>query len=131
MIISIFIEGHETPMLKIDAEKVLYRNQPVLFSILRNDGRRACSKWPWCCCLPCLWCVCLPCCQDGAKIYSGGMDDPEGKERGRAYNANPDNLIGSIIQVLIYSFIYIFTFLNIFLYFQRLLYSFKNNYLLY
>lgn len=89
------------PLNKRAAVKEIYLNRPVLFSILRNDGQRCCFKCP-CKILSC--CVCCACCQDGAKIYMGGLEDPEGKERGRPYNVNSNSLIGSVIQVCMEDF---------------------------
>ena len=45
----------------------LYKNQPVLFSVVRNDGQRCC-KFP----MKCLSTfVCCACCMDGVRIYGG------------------------------------------------------------
>jgi hypothetical protein len=92
-------KGFMTPLKKREALKAMYLHRPVLFSILRNDGERCCFKCP---CKLLSSFVCCACCQDGAKVYMGGLEDPEGKERGRPYSVNPNNLIGSIIQVYMY-----------------------------
>jgi len=72
-----------------------YRNQPVLMSMVRDDGLRCCYKCP-CKMLGCF--VCAQCCQDGMHLYAGQVQDaPEG-EKGRPYNLNQENLVGSVIQ---------------------------------
>lgn len=80
---------------KSEALKNLYKNQPVLFSMLRNDGQRCCAK------MPCKWLstfVCFECCQDGMSVYAGPVSDEQGKEKGRPYNPDPNHLIGKVDQ---------------------------------
>jgi len=72
-----------------------YKNQPVHFNILRDDGQRCCCKCP-CKCLSTH--VCFSFCQDGAHVYAGPLADEPDKERGRPWNLNPANLMGSVIQ---------------------------------
>jgi hypothetical protein len=76
----------------------LYLQQPVLFTIVRNDGIRCCFKCP-CKMLTCP--VLCSCCQDGVHVYAGAVpghpEDPN-KEIGRPYSAPPDRLIGSVEQ---------------------------------
>jgi hypothetical protein len=74
----------------------LYLNQPVLFTMEREDGQRCCCKCP-CKCLSDF--VCCSFCQDNARIYLGSTPPPpEGKERGRPYGADIQKQIGAIIQ---------------------------------
>lgn len=73
----------------------MYKNNPVLMTIQRNDGQRCCGK------MPCKWLstfVCFHCCQDGVSVYAGAVeDDPKG-EKGRPGLGDPNHLIGSVIQ---------------------------------
>ena len=76
----------------------LYAQQPVLFTMQRNDGVRCCFKCPF----KALSCpVCFSCCQDGIHIYAGSTpghpENPE-KEIGRPYPVSPEKLIGSVTQ---------------------------------
>lgn len=69
--------------------------QPVLMSMVRNDGMRCCYK------CPCKWLntfVCCECCQDGLKVYAGPLQDEVGKEKGRPYQLNNEMLIGTVTQ---------------------------------
>jgi hypothetical protein len=71
-----------------------YKSQPVLMTMLRDDGQRCCYK------CPCKWYstfVCCACCQDGMHVYAGPLDDDK-KEVGRPFNPDPNRLIGSVIQ---------------------------------
>ena len=77
------------------AMRKLYMNNPVLLSMVRDDGMRCCYK------CPCKWYstfVCFDCCRDGMHIYSGSVHDEEKKEVGRPYNLDPHKLIGSVNQ---------------------------------
>ena len=79
------------------AERQFYDSQPVLFSLVRDDGQRCCYK------CPCKWLdtfVCFNCCRDGAHIYSGPVRDVPNEEIGRNKNLPQTNLIGSINQPL-------------------------------
>jgi len=76
-----------------------YKQQPVLFTIIRDDGVR-------CCKFPCklLWCpvVCASC-ADGAHVYSGDISsyykkNSDGKEIGRPHQLPDDRLIGAVSQ---------------------------------
>jgi len=76
------------------AMRDLYKQTPVLFSMVRDDGQR-------CCRFPCKWLstfVCCACCQDGMHIYSGGFDDEPEEDAGRHLNLPKDKLLGSAIQ---------------------------------
>ena len=80
-----------------------YKTQPVLLSMVRDDGMRCCYDFSECKCLRC--CVCCSCCADGVGIYAGSVPDPpldeEGKptgEIGRPYNLPSDRLIASVTQ---------------------------------
>jgi len=73
----------------------MYMRNPVLFTIIRDDGVRCCYKWP-CKCLSCF--VCCNSCADGAHIYAGELTDPEGNEKGRPYYSPRDRQLGSVIQ---------------------------------
>jgi hypothetical protein len=77
------------------AMREFYQRNPVLFSIVRNDGQRCCCK------MPCKWLstfVCFSCCQDGVHLYAGPIpNDP--KEAGRPYTEGAAaSLIGSATQ---------------------------------
>ena len=76
--------------------KDLYKQAPVLFTIIRNDGQRCC-RCP-CKCLSSF--VCCSCCQDGVEIYAGPTpEDPEVKGNiGRPYNLDRSRMIGSVTQ---------------------------------
>ena len=79
------------------AERRFYENQPVLYSLVRDDGQRCCYK------CPCKWLdtfVCFDCCRDGAHIYSGPVQDLPNEEIGRNKNLPQTNLIGSVNQPL-------------------------------
>mmetsp|Transcript_26410 Transcript_26410/g.26660 ORF Transcript_26410/g.26660 Transcript_26410/m.26660 type:complete len:385 (+) Transcript_26410:47-1201(+) len=78
-----------------------YQKAPVLFSIVRDDGMRC--GW----CIPRFPCKVLDCCifhdvcADGVHVYSGGMADPEGEERGRPHDGKVTDrgqLIGTVKQ---------------------------------
>jgi hypothetical protein len=56
----------------------MYRQRPVLFSIVRDDGQRCCCKVP---CKVLNTFVFCGCCQDGAAVYAGEIQD--GPEIGR------------------------------------------------
>ncbi|KAJ1420981.1 hypothetical protein B484DRAFT_452932 [Ochromonadaceae sp. CCMP2298] len=73
----------------------MYKQQPVLYSMVRDDGQRCCYKCP---CKVLNLCVCFDCCRDGMHIYSGPVADQQDKERGRPYNLDPSKQIGSVIQ---------------------------------
>ena len=73
----------------------MYKNSPVLFTVLRKDGERCCCKCP-CKLLSC--CVCCAFCQDGVSVYAGQTPEMEGKELGRPYSPNPSAQIGSVLQ---------------------------------
>lgn len=80
-----------------------YGTQPVLFSMVRDDGQRCCFDCSECKCLR--FCVCCACCADGARIYAGAVPDPpvdeKGKqtgEIGRPYMLPADRLIASVTQ---------------------------------
>ncbi len=63
---------------KAQALRELYMQQPVLFSMVRNDGMRCCCK------CPCKWLdtvVCFKCCQDGVNVYAGSLKDEPGASR--------------------------------------------------
>jgi hypothetical protein len=72
----------------------MYEKNPVLLTMIRNDGTRCCCK------CPCKWldtCVLFPCCQDGMHVYAGPIADE--KEKGRPPSQRPDNqLLGSVTQ---------------------------------
>ncbi len=70
-----------------------YKSQPVLMTMLRDDGQRCCCKMP---CKLLSSFVCCACCQDGMHVYAGGLEDE--KEIGRPNNPDPSRLIGSVIQ---------------------------------
>lgn len=73
----------------------IYRNQPVLFTMVRDDGQRCCLK------CPCKWLdtfVCFHFCQDGMHVYAGAVEDPPEGEKGRNKNNPQDRLMGSINQ---------------------------------
>lgn len=74
----------------------MYKQQPVLMTMVRDDGMRCCGK------CPCKWLdtfVCFSCCQDGMHLYAGATaEHPDGKELGRPYDKENPNLIGSAIQ---------------------------------
>ena len=73
----------------------MYMANPVLFSMVRDDGQRCCLK------CPCKWYstfVCFDCCRDGMHIYAGSVQDEEGKEAGRPFNLDDSKLLGSVMQ---------------------------------
>lgn len=74
--------------------KNLYKSQPVLFSIIRDDGMRCCA-FP-CKCLSTF--VCCGCCQDGVHVYAGDVPKERQQELGRYKNPPISKLIGSAIQ---------------------------------
>ena len=85
----------------------LYKQAPVLFTIVRNDGQR-------CCALPCKWLstfVCFSCCQDGVKIYAGPtpVNAESTCDLGRPFLS----LISHCNRIYIYLF---FVFLPVFIY---------------
>lgn len=74
----------------------MYQQQPVLFSVVRDDGQR-------CGCCPMKWLntfVCSACCMDGVHVYAGKVEDGPKKEFdcGRPYQLPEDRLIGSVLQ---------------------------------
>lgn len=76
--------------------KEIYMAQPPLMSIVRNDGQRCCCKCP---CKLLSTCVCMGCCEDGAGVYAGKLEDPDGKEKGRPTADLPqDRLLGKVLQ---------------------------------
>jgi len=72
----------------------IYKTQPVMFTVLRDNGQRCC-KFP-CKCLSTF--VCCQCCQDGVHVYAGGLPKEEDNELGVNLQAPAENLIGSAIQ---------------------------------
>jgi hypothetical protein len=76
------------------AARNFYQQNPVLFTVVRDDGQRCCCK------MPCKWLstfVCFNCCRDGAHLYSGELpNDP--KEAGRPLEQTSNPLIGSATQ---------------------------------
>jgi hypothetical protein len=80
---------------RTQAEQQLYKNSPVLMSVVRDDGMRCCYKCP-CKCLSTF--VCFECCQDGAHVYAGEVPDQPKKEVGRPFDLPAHNLIGSVKQ---------------------------------
>ena len=74
----------------------LYQQQPVLFSVVRDDGQR-------CGCCPMKWlsaCVCFACCMDGVHVYAGKVEDGPKDEVdcGRPYMLPQERMIGSVLQ---------------------------------
>ena len=72
----------------------IYRQNPVLFSAVRDDGQR-------CIACPCKildTVVCCAMCQDGVKIYSGAVEDEDPKEAGRNTTLPVSETIGSVTQ---------------------------------
>jgi hypothetical protein len=87
-------QGLANGRAKMTALKDMYRHQPVVLSMVRNDGQR-------CCRFPCKWLstfVCFGCCQDGMEVYAGPLQDEEGKDIGRPFNLDQSRLIGSATQ---------------------------------
>eukprot|EP01041_Mallomonas_annulata_P006269 gene6269-12693_t len=80
-----------------------YRERPVLFTFVRNDGMRCCGRFP-CKCLSMF--VCMSCCQDGMHIYPGSLQHDgevgggEDGELGRLHpnRAQEGGFLGSVIQ---------------------------------
>ncbi len=70
-----------------------YKQQPVMMTILRNDGQRCCCKCP---CKLLNTFVCCGFCQDGARVFAGPLTDE--KEVGRPNQPNLAQLIGEAIQ---------------------------------
>jgi len=91
--------GRFTGPEKQKALRDFYKNQPVLFTIERDDGMRCswcCPKYP-CKCLNV--CICCDCCADGVHVYSGAVKEREGAELGRRHPSNQYGpLIGSAKQ---------------------------------
>jgi len=85
---------------KAEELKMLYKQQPAMVSIVRNNGQR-------CCRCPCKMLdtfVCCACCQDGVTVVGGPMDDiVNGKpgERGLPFSIVPENVIGKAIQPIL------------------------------
>ena len=75
------------------ALRELYKQQPPMFSMVRDNGQR-CIGFP-CKCLATF--VCCECCQDGLHIYGGGVQDTKGEE-GNPNNLPEENFIASVIQ---------------------------------
>jgi len=73
----------------------MYKQQPVLMSMVRDDGLRACCRCP-CKCLNSG--VCFACCQDGMHIYAGKVNDDPENDVGRPYQLDPSKLMGSVYQ---------------------------------
>jgi hypothetical protein len=75
----------------------MYKQSPVLMSMVRNDGQRCCAKCP---CKLLSSFVCFECCQDGMHIYADAIQNPpEGQEIGRPVpGTDTSKLIGSVIQ---------------------------------
>lgn len=71
-----------------------YKSQPVLFSMVRDNGQRCCCKTP---CKVLNTFVCCACCQDGMHAYAGEVVD--GKEKGLINNPDPAKFIGTVKQV--------------------------------
>lgn len=71
----------------------IYYHQPVLMSMVRDDGQRCCYKCP---CKLLSTFVCFNFCRDGMHVYAGSV--PNGKELGRPFNLDPNKLIGSVNQ---------------------------------
>ena len=78
---------------KIAAVRDLYKQQPPMFSMVRDNGQR-CIGFP-CKCLASF--VCCACCQDGMRIYGGGVEDTKGEE-GNPNHLPVNNFIASVIQ---------------------------------
>jgi len=77
-----------------------YKEQPVMMSMVREDGQRCCLKCP-CKCYGCF--VCQSCCEDGMHIYAGEVTDPAKAEKGRPVlnsdgSVSTDKLIGHVHQ---------------------------------
>jgi hypothetical protein len=76
------------------AAKNFHQQQPVLFSVVRDDGMRCCFRFP------CKWLstyVCCGCCQDGVHLYSGDVPNNQ-DELGRPLPITENPLIGSVNQ---------------------------------
>lgn len=80
----------------------LYKSQPALVSIVRNNGQRCCCKFP------CKWLstfVCLECCQDGVQVVAGPVSDEivdgKPKEVGRPLFIDPNRVIGKVTQPIL------------------------------
>jgi hypothetical protein len=72
----------------------LYRQNPVLVSMVRHGGQR-------CCALPCKCLsgfVCMDCCADGLDIYAGVTPESSPKELGLPFGLNKSNRIGAVTQ---------------------------------
>lgn len=85
-----------TPQERQSGLHNLYQQQPVLFSMVRDDGQR-------CGCFPMKWlsaCVCSACCMDGVHIYAGKVEDGPKDiiDCGRPYQLPEERLIGSVLQ---------------------------------
>jgi hypothetical protein len=92
--------GRFTNQERDQAMRDMYKNSPVLFTILRNDGQR-CFPMLCCCALPCKclsFFVCHKYCQDGVKVYAGQTPEIEKKELGRPYNPSLEAMLGSVTQ---------------------------------
>jgi len=72
-----------------------YMGQPPLFTIQRDDGQRCCLKQP---CKVLMCCVCFGICEDGMKVYAGGVEEKPGGELGRPFEPPMDRLLGSVKQ---------------------------------
>ncbi len=83
------------PFDRANFMKNSYKNSPVLFTIVRNDGQRCCCKCPF---KLLNSFVCCGCCQDGAKVYAGSVDDNPNGEKGRPFNLPEQRLMGSVTQ---------------------------------
>jgi hypothetical protein len=86
--------------------KDLYKNQPVLFTIERDDGQRCCCRYFYrdpnssstgfpCKCLSEY--VCMSSCQDGVHVYLGQTRDYD-KEVGRPFFPDTNKQIGELVM---------------------------------
>ena len=66
----------------LKAEQALYEKQPVMFTMLRDDGKRCCFKCP---CKALGGFACFDFCKDGMTVYAGETPQIGGKELGRPY----------------------------------------------
>eukprot|EP01038_Epipyxis_sp_PR26KG_P016529 gene16529-22562_t len=74
-----------------------YMSQPVLMSMVRDDGERCCWKCP---CKLLSSFVCFDFCKDGMHLYAGPVVDEPEKEKGRPFQLDQSKLIGSAVQPL-------------------------------
>lgn len=71
-----------------------YRRNPVLFSMVRDDGQRCVS----CDCKCLSTVVCCGCCQDGMSVYSGKFEEEPNQDKGRHKNLPEELKMGSVLQ---------------------------------